>query len=1054
MEGSNMREFLTNLMGLTVCLVIIALPPTAAAKGAGESQEGFLLADPVKTESGRLGDWPRCSGILATDEIVTMFDSYGNFGRFTSQCQDCNEYDAECGSFMSPPGSGVEYLYAGGIWFGGIVNGDTLVTTGSDGWDWVCELYPTNTSGTVRPIESPADYALRAEYADTTASSGHTPMHIKVAVRGHVWRSTPYDNNIVYDVLITNIGDDAIEEGWVGIYMDGDASGGDPYGYEDDMVGSFRDHAIGYIHDDDGDPVDGSFTDKSPTRLFGLRLLETSLPQCDTNFNWWISSSYAGFDVGPMLRENYRDFGAFGTGTPIGDRNKYHVLSAPEWDFDAAYMYYVDTTVWMPLYNPPFPDLWRLTRDVKMLLSVGTVDLMPDSSVRVIFSLFTGADVHTDPGNFGPWPNNPDAYVYGLDFTNARANALAADSLAGLLSDPLTAVTGLAVSNAGPDSITISWDPWVGAPYDGHVASISTVPRDTIVPYRGVIPPWYQSATVSLIDTIGTVPAYTLIEVDAASIYFLTASRMAGGTVGSAAMPVRVDPLDRGTAPSIASRLFTAVSDPLEVTWMYDSPRAVDSFRIYRFEDLDAYERRYHAFYDNGDAGDFTDPRDSFNVDGQWYYYYALEPLVTVSGADSSFIDGAPVDDAVYAVAAVDQYGFESEFSGPARTHLVPPISRDVLVIASGVVPANLVNSDSVVAFYTRLLSHYDWDYVTINDSILGSCPDSSFQSCLSDDWLMQYRCVILDDGVRDRLYAYLWEDSAAFQDAFDAYAASGGKLVNFGNVLTFSPVSAWHLSPGWYDVSSSWLHAFGVDDMYTAGILYCDSRPCTDTVLGFSGAEPVRTDLPLVMADEGSDIWAVNMDDFWVGGGPPYATAFSLAATPEEQVVGHEAIYRFQSNFPALPVAGETCGIRTVEKTGGLRYMFGFHLYYMQESEAGLLIDWIMNDKADTPTDLPSEDNLKLPQTFSLHPNYPNPFNPATTISFDLPQAAQVRLEIFNILGRRVATLVDGEMPAGAHMVEWNSRNESGERVSSGVYFYRVIAGDDVLSKKMLLLK
>jgi subtilisin family serine protease len=89
------------------------------------------------------------------------------------------------------------------------------------------------------------------------------------------------------------------------------------------------------------------------------------------------------------------------------------------------------------------------------------------------------------------------------------------------------------------------------------------------------------------------------------------------------------------------------------------------------------------------------------------------------------------------------------------------------------------------------------------------------------------------------------------------------------------------------------------------------------------------------------------------------------------------------------------------------------------------------------------------LPTEFALHQNYPNPFNPATEIGFALPEASTVKLEVFNILGQRVITLIDAEMEAGEHTAQWDASD-----VSSGVYLYRLEANDFVSTKKMVLLK
>lgn len=95
-------------------------------------------------------------------------------------------------------------------------------------------------------------------------------------------------------------------------------------------------------------------------------------------------------------------------------------------------------------------------------------------------------------------------------------------------------------------------------------------------------------------------------------------------------------------------------------------------------------------------------------------------------------------------------------------------------------------------------------------------------------------------------------------------------------------------------------------------------------------------------------------------------------------------------------------------------------------------------------------------PEFYALHENYPNPFNPETTIKYQLPEAGDVRLEVYNMLGQVVKTLVDNQFQnAGRHTIQWDATNNSGQPLSSGVYFYRVIAGGEFSDhKKMLLLK
>jgi hypothetical protein len=98
--------------------------------------------------------------------------------------------------------------------------------------------------------------------------------------------------------------------------------------------------------------------------------------------------------------------------------------------------------------------------------------------------------------------------------------------------------------------------------------------------------------------------------------------------------------------------------------------------------------------------------------------------------------------------------------------------------------------------------------------------------------------------------------------------------------------------------------------------------------------------------------------------------------------------------------------------------------------------------------------EQTELPTKFDLSQNYPNPFNPTTTIRYSLPKASYVSIKIYNMLGQEVKTLFNGERNAGAFMVQWNGDNNSGQKVASGAYIYRIVAGSFVETKKMMFLK
>ncbi len=99
-------------------------------------------------------------------------------------------------------------------------------------------------------------------------------------------------------------------------------------------------------------------------------------------------------------------------------------------------------------------------------------------------------------------------------------------------------------------------------------------------------------------------------------------------------------------------------------------------------------------------------------------------------------------------------------------------------------------------------------------------------------------------------------------------------------------------------------------------------------------------------------------------------------------------------------------------------------------------------------------EENNIIPKAFYLSQNYPNPFNPTTNISYGLPKDSDVRVDIFNLLGQRIITLVDEHQNAGVKSVIWDGKDNAGKAVSSGVYFYKIDAGSFHESKKMIMLK
>jgi len=104
--------------------------------------------------------------------------------------------------------------------------------------------------------------------------------------------------------------------------------------------------------------------------------------------------------------------------------------------------------------------------------------------------------------------------------------------------------------------------------------------------------------------------------------------------------------------------------------------------------------------------------------------------------------------------------------------------------------------------------------------------------------------------------------------------------------------------------------------------------------------------------------------------------------------------------------------------------------------------------------TAVEEKNEKEIPAEFELSQNYPNPFNPSTTISFGLPVNSHTTLKVYDLLGREVVTLFEGELNEGRHSIIWNGENNYGMKVGSGTYIYRIVAGEKIFTRKMMLLK
>jgi hypothetical protein len=1027
--------------------LIIAVQTTAVDLQGGRQSTGLLVGS-SQYLSTLNSVFPAHFASLVTSQINTRTTDFGLFG---SGYSFASPDPGPSRSFETPTGSGKEYLFGGGIWVGGIIGQDTLVSTSMDGWQQGQETYPTgfplvNNSGTIRPIRSVADFALGSVCDDTIHTGAsyqldfmdgrpHIPMHITLSNRAYIWNDPRASFSVLYDLVISNVGNDTIRQGYIGLFIDADI--GTAYnGAIDDIAGSITHEQIGYIVDNDGE-LDSLKYD----RAFAIKMIRTSFAG-RLNFNWWVLNGNSALDYGPMLRSNYRDYGTGGSGAPEGDRNKYHLLSAPEWDFDQVMSVQIGLydTLWMPPQSRPFMPMLANGYDTRICVSIGPFDLFPDSSVRIQYALLTADSVHIDPRIVDFIEIAPELYTEALQLERITANGRIADSLAELLLDPVNPPANLRVVTASEDSVTLTWDDWVYDNIDGYRLYGGQIPAEAYE-HEGVPPPWYEDPDPEVLATLND-NHYSIVPFGHGGGYSFAISHLVNGQATQTSYPISVlIPTPVTPPPLVDTVQYVMSGEPARLQWAPSTGGSVRQYNIYRFPDTTAAKGRYLRHYSQIASGEEI---DTTTVNGTTYYYYAMTPFATVPGDQTEFLDNSPANGYLYMVTAIDSLGFETQFSKTMRVWVVYRSTKDFLVLTHGQLVGTYTYEDSIDQFYEQILAGYSYDIYSFADS-LSSC-HPSLPSCFDWRLLTRYRVVIVDDNLRDNVLRNWYEDEEA---GFAKYLGRKGVLVYCGQFANLgSPEFTGYTIAQWYKKTDALVNRyFGVDSIYGIGTLYYKNNstaPYVDSMLDFAYAEPTG-DAPSIAFDSGSVFFPPSVTNYWPTSSPPLVAAF-------RQDSNTEVIYRFRANRPERSrLESEPVGLmKSSDST--ITITLGFHLWYMQEQSARTLLDWIYQ-KADFMTETP-EDHPDLPRQMVLGQNFPNPFNPSTTIAFSLPTRSTVRIDVFNILGQRVRQLLSEELAAGDHAVVWKGDNHQGDQVASGIYLYRLQSGDLTITKKMVLLR
>jgi hypothetical protein len=897
-------------------------------------------------------DWPLFTGTQQTGTIVASFDCFGSFNGYNGENPEVPEWPVA--AFDSPPGSGIEYLWGGGIWVGGIIANDTLVSTGIDLSYSSPELLPPgyrfgSAKGSVTSIQSPADYSMRALFTDTLYDSvtypyweAHRPLGLRMTNRSHIWREPRLNNTIIYDLTITNIGDDFVQNGYVGFFLDCDVH--QRYNWrsiQDDMAGSIREHGIGYAIDNDGDPVNGELIDTlSPRRAFAFKFLELSFESRDTSFNWfnayWLDSEF-----GPRMRGTAEHpFREFANGYAGIDADRYYLMSKPEWDYDQVMTGQIgpNDPVWLPPDPNRVYDIANGT-DIRFLISIGPFELLPDSSIRVLFATFAPDSVIARADLADILRFLPEYYSQTLRLDRLIETGQISDSLAGLLLDPLNPVTGLSVAYSCADSTIVEWDPWVFSTVEGYEVYVTRIPVAAF-PYPGVVPPWYYPAEPVHFASVGQEPCFTLESLPPPQLHCVQVAHRSAAGIGDLGQPLLLQDDTRPVGPRAYSNFaFITEGGAATIRWSRPSDMDLHHYVIYKFAGKTEAFQKYHAFYDLGFVKEKFTPADSFLINDTTYYYYQMEMYDIVHSSQNEYVDYSVNDGEVYAIAAVDSFGFESHFSDEILVETVKPRTRDVLVLTNSGEVENFVKFDTVRAFYETILEGYDFAVYNVHDSTNSSYCYNPEVECLDWHEFTSYRLLIIDDGMRDEVLTRVWELRVK---GLTKYLSSGGHVAYFGSLSGHNYFDI-NTPAAWYPAFDSFTtRMFAVDSLFYAGaghFLMFETPPFVDTAFGFSYAESVDAAIPSVHFDPLRYPFTSGLPVYWPSGTPPSVSAF---------VVGDsgEVIQRYRSYYPEKSIVeGAPVGVRSLRK-GASTYLFGYHLWYMNIVDARELVGWLLDDQ------------------------------------------------------------------------------------------------------------
>lgn len=802
----------------------------------------------------------------------TTITNRGQLGSLGFDLVDSSDVDSPnprwAPGFESPPFARVDYLYEAGLWVGGIVGGDTLVSTGTLDFFIEGEFRPL---GADPPVYSDAlgDEEYGTAYADTVTETSevdedivdgaHRPLPVRVSQRSRLVGDSVYSHGLIVEIVVTNIGDETIRDLWLGWLVDCDIGHidmanvwrHDLSGYRTGAIaleGATFDIRAGWSADNDGKPNDnGAYDDSSATSVFGAMYLGGEPELTERSFNWWnrgFSMQQAVVDWGPQRTPGVTN-AIGGRGTPIGDGLRYRFMSNREFDYDQVHAA-VDRTAdgWIaPTDSAIARDIANGT-DTRFLLTMGETDLAAGDSLASVWTFVVAPGWHTDPNHFDSTfdPASPDDYLAGLNMPALDS------SLARMMQ---LWQTEFAVARIGPPRN------WVLSGWDDHEAYLSWSPRGTLrlAGYdilRSLDPSIFPDLPIVLLPENDT--AHTDSGLDREQTYYYAIrSRGEDGRTGMLSAPVDVLP-DRPMRPS---GLLTSRADArIDLTWDEPSEADVVRHRVYRRMPGLAY----------GQIGESQTDAYSDQAARNAHIYEYQVTAVSVLGNES--------------FTSTPRIGIAFAFDG------LPLLLDETL---SG--PTSQTDKDSVATIWNRMVepaSYRDADPAAPHPFTWRIVEPASVSSAPRTDLtaLNLYDAHPVTFVVSDGRFAIRPETL----DQLPLYVGAGGIAILSGrDLFNSAPLAKGFVEFGPGDFAYDVL---GINRAYYPEVLL--SNP-TRMNAEFVAADPAMTGWPTLDVDPSRTDWGLNPLL------PPTAGAVPFVGYFEVDTSRADILYTFGSNQPEL---------------------------------------------------------------------------------------------------------------------------------------------------------